>query len=215
MIQTEQEREDIVANYLPPLAPSWDGSHLTWLWARMREQTIFFPWYRKSQADRLDFDVPQPAALHAALLDFMRSGDHYRVGYRAAFTMRSDAALATLRVPALITAAKSDVLSSHLPRVLRKSEGVTVQQGGGFFQVPVSVPRLHPAPRATTAPRLTPTPAHCGGDSGASSSTCPAASCASSAMTTRPAGPWSCSTTPPARPRSSMRSPRASSAIAR
>ena len=79
---SEAERADIVANYLPELRPSWDGAHLTWLWARMREQLIFFPWYRKSLADRMYVDLPPPAALHAGLLDFMRSGDHYRVGYR-------------------------------------------------------------------------------------------------------------------------------------
>jgi pimeloyl-ACP methyl ester carboxylesterase len=157
VIQTEQEREDIVANYLPPLVPSWDGSHLTWLWARMREQTIFFPWYRKSQADRLDFDVPQPAALHAALLDFMRAGDHYRVGYRAAFTMRSDAALTTLRVPALITASKFDVLSTHLPRVLRKSDSVTVQQGGSFEETQDLCRDYIQRHKPPTAPKLTPT----------------------------------------------------------
>jgi pimeloyl-ACP methyl ester carboxylesterase len=134
VLLTEQDRADIVANYLPAFAPSWDGAHLTWLWSRMREQTIFFPWYRKSHADRLDFDVPSPAALHDGLLDFLRSGDHYRVGYRAAFTMRSDLALVQMRVPALITAAQTDVLAAQLPRIRRKSEHVTVQAGGSTEQ---------------------------------------------------------------------------------
>ncbi|NBX58438.1 MAG: alpha/beta hydrolase [Gammaproteobacteria bacterium] len=111
VLLTEQERLDIVTHYLPKLEPKWDGSHLAWLWARLREQTIFFPWYRKSLAARLDFDVPSPEGLQAALLDFMRSGDHYRVGYRAAFEMRSDLALRNVSVPMLVTAADSDVLS--------------------------------------------------------------------------------------------------------
>jgi haloalkane dehalogenase len=51
VLLTEAERTEIVANYLPPLEPKWDGSHLTWLWNRMREQTIFFPWYRKGLGD--------------------------------------------------------------------------------------------------------------------------------------------------------------------
>ncbi|MBU6379532.1 MAG: alpha/beta fold hydrolase, partial [Gammaproteobacteria bacterium] len=41
----EGEKAEIVRHYLPPFAPAWDGSHLAWLWSRMREQTIFFPWY--------------------------------------------------------------------------------------------------------------------------------------------------------------------------
>lgn len=44
VLLTEQERADMVEHYLPPLLPAWDGSHLAWLWARLREQTIFFPW---------------------------------------------------------------------------------------------------------------------------------------------------------------------------
>lgn len=130
VILTEQERADIVANYLPAYEPKWDGSHLTWLWARMREQLIFFPWYAKTLAERLDYDMPPPAALHTGLLDFMRAGDHYRVGYRAAFTMRSDLALQQAKAPILVTAADTDVLASHLGRVRRASPLVTVQPGG-------------------------------------------------------------------------------------
>jgi pimeloyl-ACP methyl ester carboxylesterase len=130
VVQIEQERADFVANYLPPLLPQWDGSHLTWLWSRLREQTIFFPWYRKSLEARLNYDVPEADGLHSALLDFLRAGDHYRVGYRAAFTMPSRAAVATLKVPSLITAANTDVLAQDLARLKRVPANVTVKMGG-------------------------------------------------------------------------------------
>lgn len=134
VILTEQERADLVANYLPPFAPSWDGAHLTWLWSRMREQTIFFPWYAKTQADRLEFNVPPPAALQAGLVDFLRSGDHYRVGYRAAFTMRSDLALQQMRVPMLVTAASHDPLALQLARIRNPAKSVTIKAGGNGDQ---------------------------------------------------------------------------------
>lgn len=130
VILTEQERADLVANYLPPFAPSWDGAHLTWLWSRMREQTIFFPWYAKGLADRLEFNVPSPEALHGGLIDFLRAGDHYRVGYRAAFTMRSDVALQQMQVPMLVTAADYDPLSQQLARIQRPAKSVTIARGG-------------------------------------------------------------------------------------
>lgn len=129
VLLTKAERDDIVANYLPPFEPKWDGTHLAWLWARMREQTIFFPWYRKTLEDRLEFDVPGPEALHAGALDFMRSGDHHRVGYRAAFTMPSENTLRKLRVPTLITAAAADPLAAQLSRVKQKADCVTLQAG--------------------------------------------------------------------------------------
>lgn len=132
VMMSAREKKDIVRHYLPPFKPSWDGAHLAWLWARMREQTIFFPWYAKALANRLYNNVPPPEVLHAALLDFMRSGDHYRVGYRAAFLMDSDRALRNMRVPMLVTAYASDVLATHLPRIKNASRRVTVQRGGSL-----------------------------------------------------------------------------------
>lgn len=134
VMMAEGEKLDIVEHYLPAFVPVWDGSHLTWLWARMREQTIFFPWYAKSLAARLRGNVPPSATLHSGLLDFMRSGDHYRVGYRAAFLMRSDVALREMRVPMLVTAYDTDVLATHLPRIRHASPSVTVQGGGTVEQ---------------------------------------------------------------------------------
>ncbi len=134
VIMTEPDRQDFIEHYLPPLQPKWDGSHLTWLWARMREQLIFFPWYRKSTAARLSFDLPPAEALHSALLDFMRAGDHYRVGYRAAFTMRSDLALRQTKTPILVTAADTDVLSADLNNVRHPASCVTVARGGAADQ---------------------------------------------------------------------------------
>ena len=131
---TAEERDDIVENYLPPFLPKWDGSHLTWLWARMREQTIFFPWYRKSQADRMEFDVPSPEALHVGAVDFLRSGDQHRVGYRAAFTMDSVAALRGMTVPTLITASKFDPLSDQMVRIEGAAKSVSLETGGDMLQ---------------------------------------------------------------------------------
>jgi pimeloyl-ACP methyl ester carboxylesterase len=96
----------------------------------MREQLVFFPWYRKSPTARLSFDVPPAEALHNSLLDFMRAGDHYRVGYRAAFTMRSDLALRQTKTPILVTAADTDVLSADLDNVRHPADCVTVARGG-------------------------------------------------------------------------------------
>lgn len=130
VMMSEGEKRDIVRHYLPAFSPSWDGAHLAWLWSRMREQTIFFPWYAKALANRMYHDIPSPEALTHSLLDFMRSGDHYRVGYRAAFLMKSDRALQKTRTPTLVTAYSSDVLATHLPRIKTANRRVTVQRGG-------------------------------------------------------------------------------------
>jgi pimeloyl-ACP methyl ester carboxylesterase len=129
VLLTPPERADILGRYLPPSRPSWDGSHLSWRWARLREQSIFFPWYRPALANRLAGGVPPPERLQEALLDFMRAGDHHRVGYRAAFRLRSDAILRRAAAPLLVTASGTDVLSRQLTRIRRRSDAVSVQVG--------------------------------------------------------------------------------------
>lgn len=159
VVLTEQERADLVANYLPPFVPSWDGAHLAWLWARMREQTIFFPWYAKTLADRLEFNVPSPEALQAGLVDLLRAGDHYRVGYRAAFTMRSDVALQRVRVPMLVTAAGHDPLSSQLARIRHPSPTVRIEAGtttDGTLDLCAAFIRKHNKARAPKLPGTAP-----------------------------------------------------------
>jgi pimeloyl-ACP methyl ester carboxylesterase len=125
-ILTPEEREAILRGYLPPLEPRWDGSHLAWLWARMREQAIFFPWHVASVATRMEFAVPPPDRLQAGLLEFLRAGDHYHVAYRAAFVYQADAALAETRTPTLATAAAYDPISPHLQRIPAPAAAVTV-----------------------------------------------------------------------------------------
>lgn len=130
VVMSEAERHDFLTHYLPKFEPKWDGSHLAWLWARLREQTVFFPWYRPGVATRMNIDMPKPDVLQAALVDFLRAGDNYRVGYRAAFSMRSDLALKRAQVPVLVTAANTDPLRLQLPRILHPSKTVTVREGG-------------------------------------------------------------------------------------
>jgi pimeloyl-ACP methyl ester carboxylesterase len=129
-VLTREERDDILAHYLPRFAPSWDGSHLTWLWARLREQTVFFPWYSPHLANRMNIDMPAPDVLQTGALEFLRAGDNYRIGYRAAFTFDGIAALARVGVPTLVTAAMHDPLHAHLERIRAPSATVQVRSGG-------------------------------------------------------------------------------------
>ncbi|MCC5870199.1 MAG: alpha/beta hydrolase [Gammaproteobacteria bacterium] len=114
---TDDERIDILEHYLPPLEVHWDGSHLTWLWARLRDQYVFFPWYRRTLDARLDMDSPAPEFVQKALVEMLRAGDHYRVAYRAAFTFPGGPALRDTTVPTLVTASAHDPLSAHQARI--------------------------------------------------------------------------------------------------
>ena len=125
-IPTDEELEDILVNYLPPFEPRWDGGHLAWLWAKTREQTIFFPWHNHTLAGRMDFPMPSPEQQQDGVLDFLNAGDHYSVGYRAAFTFHAEKVVPELKVPGLITATGLDPLLPHLARIVDAPDCVQV-----------------------------------------------------------------------------------------
>ena len=124
---TREESADILEHYLPPFTPSWDGSHLTWLWARLREQVIFFPWYRKDAAARMNYDVPDADYIHSWFMDFMYAGDHYRAGYGAAFRYLNSASIQHIIPPTVALYRNGDVLESHRQRLPELSDQVRVE----------------------------------------------------------------------------------------
>jgi pimeloyl-ACP methyl ester carboxylesterase len=161
VVPTAAQRAEFLERYLPAFQPQWDGSHLAWLWARIREQSIFFPWYRQDLASRLDFDLPSPEVLQERVLEFLRAGDQYRIGYRAAFTYRGDQALATTRAPTLVTATAFDPLRADLARIERRSPAVKVAPGGNMEETLALCEAFlarHPAPEPPPAPATAPLP---------------------------------------------------------
>jgi len=132
VILNEQEAEGILSGYLPPFEPAWDGSHLLWLWTRNRDQLIFFPWFDRRAEARIHRDIPPPEELHKWAIELLRAGDHYRVGYRAAFLYPGDEPLRRLQVPAIITATETDVLAAFLDRVTEPAAGVVARVGGSM-----------------------------------------------------------------------------------
>ncbi|MCB2108933.1 MAG: alpha/beta fold hydrolase [Rhodobacteraceae bacterium] len=105
-----------------PFVPSWDGSHLAWLWAWLREETRFHPWWVKNLAARLADGMPTNDSLHRRAVQFLadgrgppgpgghpfsgttgRQGRGYAAGLLAALEFRPRAHLVNVAVPTLIT----------------------------------------------------------------------------------------------------------------
>lgn len=127
LINTQADRDDLAQNYLPPFVPSHDASHLMALWWRMREQTLFFPWYNRQAEARMVFGIRSPEETTAACLDFMAAGDHYRKGYGAALAAVCQDYLDVLRIKTLITAVKADPLWVDVGRA-KVAPPVTVER---------------------------------------------------------------------------------------
>ncbi|MCG8442889.1 MAG: alpha/beta fold hydrolase, partial [Caulobacterales bacterium] len=90
-VWTEEERAVFLSpDYLTPFTPRADGAHLTALWSRIEEQSVFFPYFAQSEAARLDMDVTALEDRQRRALDWLKAGDAYRGPYRAAFQRRGE-----------------------------------------------------------------------------------------------------------------------------
>ena len=161
---TQEEMEELVASYLPPFRPDWSGSHVAWLWSRIRDQFSFFPWNRQGPASRLAIDMPRPSILNRIATDLLLAGDGYRIAYEAAFRYDGAAAAAAARVPAHYMATETDVLFPHLDRLhslpddaqihrLTDAERVTAI-GDLLAACADGLPSAPPAPEETGARRF-------------------------------------------------------------
>ena len=123
--------------YLPPFVPSWDGAHLRWLWARMREQKYFFPWYDGRAECAMAIDPQSTASTHEAVMDVLEVGDVYRAGYGAAFRYTDHAYLSHLKPPTWLLYRQGDPLQAHRARLPKLPGRVccAVEAGG--------IPGLH------------------------------------------------------------------------
>ncbi|RME67524.1 MAG: alpha/beta fold hydrolase, partial [Alphaproteobacteria bacterium] len=128
-IMQDAERKDFLAHYLPAVPPAWDGSHLAWAWARIREQSVFFPWYRRHDDARLAYDAYTPEAAQEHVMDMLRPGDAYRAPYRAAFAFERERCFDGPTAPLTIMAAPPDPLFAHLDRLGALPETVSVYRG--------------------------------------------------------------------------------------
>lgn len=116
---TPDEQQSMLEHYLPPLESRRDGSHLLSIWSRVRDQAMYFPFYRREEQSRIAIPVNDVAAINRNALGFLEAGDHYRDGYRAAILFDPLSELARVSCPVRIHAIEGDLIADHLGRVPR------------------------------------------------------------------------------------------------
>jgi pimeloyl-ACP methyl ester carboxylesterase len=117
VVATDAEKADVMAHYFVPLHPVQDGSHMVWAWVRMRDQMMFYPWYRKTAQTRMTFDIPGPEFLQPFTMDYFRSANAGIRAYKAAFTYDAITGLKGMTAPCYAMAFQQDVLHEHLGRI--------------------------------------------------------------------------------------------------
>lgn len=158
---TPQESALYGETYLPPFVPQWDGSHLRWLWSRMREQKYYFPWY-DGRADAAMMIPPQTTeSTRDTVMDVLDVGDTYRAGYAAAFRHNDHFWLQQLQMPSWLVYRHGDPLLAHRPRLQSLPANVTV------VEEPAGIPAMLDSMDAWLAQALAAELAFVAGNAGA------------------------------------------------
>lgn len=121
---------EFLASYLTPIVPQWDGTHLAWLWSRVKDQFTAFPWYWRAQTARLGRPLASLQFMQAVVQDFLAAGDNYRHAYAAAFRYNHIAGLRAVRVPAVAMCRSDDMLIEHLNLLTDMPDNVAVRALG-------------------------------------------------------------------------------------
>jgi pimeloyl-ACP methyl ester carboxylesterase len=124
---TPAEQSEYAQFYLAPIRPEWAGTHLAWLWSRVKDQFTVFPWHLMGQWARLPRALADAATMQAVVTDFLTAGDAYRSAYAAAFRIDGRSAVRTLTVPTTLMARSDDLLFSHLDLLGELPPNVKVQ----------------------------------------------------------------------------------------
>ena len=108
-----EERLDMLRNYAPEIHPDLEGRHLVWAFQFMRDQNIFFPWFKRDPEHLRGTGLVAPELLQAATLEVLKALTTYHKAYRAAFSHRVRERMPLLTQEALALCDEQDPLLEH------------------------------------------------------------------------------------------------------
>jgi len=124
MFLTQEEKDFIIGGYFADFTPQPAGGHLPKIWARMRDQLIFFPWFDRTPEGRMSYNVAPPEVVQAYVVNLLRAGKNEPDAYAAAFDYDTADALVELKAPTFVAFSKPDPLSAQIPRMPELPEKV-------------------------------------------------------------------------------------------
>jgi len=122
-----EEEADILKHYTKWFEPTPEGSQMSWIWSRIRDQQIFFPWFKKELGNRLNMDPSNPEVLQPYILDLLRCNEASQTAYQAAFLYPSRERIRELVVPTFLINYKSDPIAHHPRRLSDLPNNVVIE----------------------------------------------------------------------------------------
>ena len=112
-----QEKEALLQSYAPQKHPLSTGEHLLWTWHFIRDQWLFWPWYKHTAPNRLARGLPEISYLHGMCIDVLESLETYHLSYNAAFRFDKEACFDAINCPTIIASDKEDMLFKYFARL--------------------------------------------------------------------------------------------------
>ncbi len=113
ILEDEAQRAEFLENYAPPVPPDPHGAHLLWAWHFVRDQSLHFPWYRRTAETRLDVPVMPVEVNDRIALDVVKALGSFRHAYRAVFRQEVRDRLPKVKRPTLVIEDEADPLRVH------------------------------------------------------------------------------------------------------
>lgn len=112
-----EDRADFLKNYAPDMKADDFGTHLSWAWHFIRDQILFFPYFRRTpEFRRIEATMAKPEAIHAIVLDVLKALTTYHKGYRAAFRHKDTERIPLITQPLFCMAGEDDPLKGGVDR---------------------------------------------------------------------------------------------------
>lgn len=112
-----------LARNTPDFTPDLDGTQFTRVWHYCRDQYLFWPWYERTAEARRAIGLPPAQELHDFALEVLKASASYHMSYRAVARHPKRERLTLIRVPTLVTSARSDSLIRYLDEMHRLVPG--------------------------------------------------------------------------------------------
>lgn len=125
-LYSPQQRQELLATYARRITPDQGGTHLLKVWHFVRDQQLFFPWFRRQDARHLrGLGLPDAAVVHDLVVEVLRGMTTYHRGYNASFAYVKEERLPLLRVPTMVASSPSDLFFPELDRIVALIPGAT------------------------------------------------------------------------------------------
>lgn len=111
------EQQALLTSYAPQKSATASGEHLLWVWHFVKNQWLFWPWFKDGKENRLQRGLPHMDYLHGMSVDVLESLTTYHLSYNAAFRFDKEACFKGIDCPTIIASDKEDMLFKYFPRL--------------------------------------------------------------------------------------------------